>query len=117
MMQTDKYGEVLNRAGTYDEIVAQLNTHSRSMIIGWTDEEGSHLDILFTLQPRQEGNLQRGSRGPTDLFVSIMGIGAHGFALDSDDIDPGYYGEKLRLGDNITTTKLAELVNNVRARL
>lgn len=46
------------------------------------------------------------------MFVSIMRIGAFGFLIDSEK-HSGYIGEKLNLGDNITTEKLIELINGI----
>ncbi len=109
-MDKDEYGEVINSEKTYKEIAYQLK-HGNSVIIGWTDEEGTHYDILFSLNVVKEGTLQGGLRW-NDLFVSIMRKGAFGFLTDSPK-DSGYIGEKLSLGDNITTEKLTELINGI----
>jgi hypothetical protein len=113
----DEYDDVVNGDNTYSSIVKALNERV-SVVIGWTDQEGSHLDILFSLFPFQQGLLQRGLRGRTDIFVSVMGLGAHGFEAGPSDTDAGYYSEKLHLGGrNATSEKLAELVNAIRSQL
>lgn len=109
-MEKDKYGEVINGEKTYKEI-AYLLKSGHSVIIGWTDEEYTHYDILFTLNVVKEGTLQGGLRW-NDLFVSIMRKGSFGFLTDSKK-DSGYIGEKLGLGNNITTEKLTELINGI----
>ena len=109
-MEKDKYGEIINGEKTYKEI-AYLLKHGNSIIIGWTDEEYTHYDILFTLNVVKEGTLQGGLRW-NDLFVSIMRKGAFGFLTDSEK-DSGYIAEKLSLENNITTEKLTELINGI----
>lgn len=110
----DEHGEVINGPKTYTALTQHL-AHGGSAIIGWTDEEGTHLDILLTLQPFQAGTVQRGYRGATDLFVAIMSIGAGAFEVRSrmEPLYPSYVGEKTGLGsvENDTTIKLAELIN------
>ena len=109
-MDIEKYGEVINGENTYKTIAKNLK-NGKSVIVGWTDEEGTHFDILFSLNVVKEGPLQGGLRW-NDLFVSIMKIGAFGFLIGSEK-HSGYIGEKLNLGDNITTEKLTELINGI----
>lgn len=109
-MDKDEYGEVINGKNTYKEIVYQLK-HGNSVIIGWTDQEYTHFDILFSVNVIKEGTLQGGLRW-NDLFVSIMRKGAFGFLADTEK-DSGYIGEKLGLGNNITTEKVTELINGI----
>jgi hypothetical protein len=117
MIDKDKYGEIYNTPNNYELFAQVLNGPSRSLVMGWTDQEGSHLDILLVLRPQQTGSLQRGLSGETDLFVAVMGFGCHGFDATESNTHPGYIGEKLRLGSNVTTGKLTELINGVRAAL
>lgn len=109
-MNKDEYGEVINGEKTYKEIAYQLKA-GNSVIIGWTDEEYTHYDVLFSLNVVKEGELQRGLKW-NDLFVSVMSIGAFGF-LTNDEKASGYVGEKLGMGNNITTEKLTELINGI----
>lgn len=111
----DTYGEVLNSERTYKGIAEYLEERG-SVAIGWTDEQGTHLDILFVINPIQIGGLQRGLRW-NDLFVSVVGFGTFGFDIEREDTHYGYIGEKLGLGDNITTEKLADLINGIKKRL
>lgn len=113
-MKTDKYGEVINHKETYQDIADYLRYKAKGkVLIGWTDECGTHFDILFVKDPFIEGNMQGGIK-EVYLFVSIMRIGASGFVINDEDTHPGYIGEKLNLGNNITTEKVAELINGVR---
>lgn len=113
----DEYGEVLNSERTFEGLGELIEKHG-SVVIGWTDQQGSHLDILFTLMPIQAGNLQRGMSALTDIFVSISHFGMHGFKIDDVDLDAGYVAEKLRLdGVNVTSTAVAELINGVKKEL
>ena len=112
-MDKDQYGETINGKNTYKEIADRL-IKGQSVIVGWTDEKNTHLDILFTYRVyKEKGNyLQRGLRG-NELFVSIMSIGAFGFDIDNSKKAPGYIGEKLGLNNCPTIEKLAELINEV----
>lgn len=107
----DKWGEVINGKETIKKIAETL-AKNHTMIIGWTDEEYTHLDILFSVRPERRGTLQRGLRW-TDCFISIMGYGAFGFDYHSEYIFPGYIAEKLNLRDDSTTEKLGELINGI----
>ena len=71
-MDIDSYGEVINGENTYKEITDNLRT-GKSVIIGWTDEKYTHLDLLFNYYTLKEGSLQRGLRG-NELYVSIVSI-------------------------------------------
>ncbi len=115
-MNTDEYFEVINGEETYKEIASELKLNANVMI-GWTDEHGSHLDILFSLNVKKEGNWQ-GGLSQNDLFVSIMRVGAFGFRVGEIDTHYSYYGEKLYLGAvSLTTKKIAELINGVKKEL
>ena len=111
----DEFGEVINSDKTFEAITEILEKHN-AIIFGWTDEVGSHLDILIVLQPIQVGNLQRGMKGVTDLFVSIIGFGTFSFKINKEDLHHSYISEKLMIGGDITVDKITELVNEVKAR-
>ena len=113
-MNKDEFDEVINGEKTYKEIAYQLK-HGNSVIIGWTDEEWTHYDILFTLNVVKEGGLQSGLRW-NDLFVSIMRKGAFGFLTDNLK-DKGYVAEKLNLNYNVTAEKITELINGIITNL
>jgi len=112
-MNRDKYGEIINGIHTYVEIADKLKNDG-SVIIGWTDEKYTHLDILFTYGAYKEnGNiLQRGLRG-NDLFVSIIGLGSFGFEVTKQEKAKGYVAEKLNLKGEPTLSKFTDLVNGV----
>jgi len=116
LLDQDKYGEVYNSERTFTGIARLLERHT-SVVIGWTDQMASHLDVLFTVQPIQAGMLQRGMSAHTDLFVSVSHYGMFGFEIRDTDLHPSYVAEKLLLGNDLTTEKLTELIAGVRAHL
>ena len=110
-MNIDIYGEVINGEDTYREIAKNL-MEGESVGIGWTDEDSTHFDIIFTLGIKKYGLFQRGIKA-NDLFVSIIGWSSYGFRTDGIKLG-GYIQEKLRLsGYDITGEKVKELVNGV----
>lgn len=117
-VNNDEWGEVTNGNMTYESIAKQLydeEDKSRACIIGWTDQEYDHRDILFTYKPKQYGNLQRGLRW-CYLYVSIMDHCSMGFLIEmrtDNRKDDGYIKEKLRLHDNNCDDKICELINGV----
>jgi len=112
-MKQDIYGEIINDVKTYKDIANNLKDGS-NVIIGWTDEEYTHLDILFSFRAYKDMNnyLQRGIRG-NELFVSIIGLGAFGFDVDNEKKAPGYIAEKLNLTGQPTVDKFGELINGI----
>lgn len=96
--------------------IREYNKINRSVIIGWTDEKYTHLDLLFNYVPFKQGMLQRGLRG-NELYVSIIGIGSFGFDVNNSDKVAGYISEKLNINGEPTISKLAELINNIIRRL
>lgn len=115
-MKLDIYGEVINHKNTYQDIAQKLKTHGR-ILIGWTDGEGSHFDILFVLNPDIAGSNIQGGIRQTDLFVSVMRMGAFGFESFDMDTHYNYIGEKLNLGGSLSAMKLTELINGIKKEL
>lgn len=109
-MNIDKYGEIINGEATYQTIALDL-INKGACIIGWTDGEYDHRDILFTYKASKYGCLQRGLRGGY-LYVSIMGLSSMGF-LPTDTKANGYIMEKLQLSDNSCNNKICDLINGV----
>ena len=110
-MNRDKYGEIINGYNTVTEIVSRLK-EGQSVIIGWVDEEYTHLDLLLNYKTYKEGVLQRGLRG-NELYVSIISVGAFGFDVRDREIHKGYISEKLNIRGEPTVSKLAELINGI----
>ena len=113
-MNKDNYDEIINGEDTYKTIAKELLDYGRC-IIGWTDQQYDHRDILFTYKPHKYGNLQRGLRW-TYLYVSIMGFSSMGFLIENDTDNRkanGYIMEKLILHDNHCDNKICELINGV----
>ena len=82
-MNKDAYDQIMNGQETYKRIAEELLS-SGKCIIGWTDGEYDHRDILFTYKPKHlGGNLQRGLRW-CYLYVSIMGFSCMGFLIEND---------------------------------
>lgn len=114
-MNKDDYGEIINGKETYKEIVKQLR-NKQSVIIGWTDGDYDHRDILFTYKPKKYGTLQRGLNWDSHLYVSIMDHSCMGFLIESKTNNikhPSYIKEKLRLNNNSCDDKICELINGV----
>lgn len=110
-MNTDIYGEIINGEDTYFEIAKHL-IKGESVGIGWTDEDSTHFDIIFTLGIKKYGLFQRGIKFD-DLFVSIIGWSSYGFKTDGVKLG-GYIQEKLRLSNyDILGEKVKELINGV----
>lgn len=110
-MNIDVYGEIINGEDTYREIAKNL-MEGESVGIGWTDEDSTHFDIIFTLGIKKYGMFQGGIKAD-DLFVSILHWSSYGFRTDGIKLG-GYIQEKLRLSDyDITGEKVKELVNGV----
>lgn len=114
-MKFDEYGEVVNAPETFMIIASLLDTGAPAAI-GWTDEQGTHLDLLLCCKAVVLNHLQRGL-GAGDLFVSVMSFGAFGFKVDRQPLHPSYVGEKLNLGNNVTTERLTDLINGVNEAL
>ena len=110
-MCKDEYGEIINDYDTVVEIVNRLK-EGQSVIIGWTDEKYTHLDLLFDYMVYKEGILQRGLRG-NELYVSIIGLGAFGFDVKDREIHKGYISEKLSIHGEPTVSRLTELINGI----
>lgn len=111
-MDFDSYNEVVNGELTYRQIAKDIKS-GKAIIIGWTDEECTHFDIFFKLGANKSINnyLQRGLK-QNYLFVGIVDKTFYGFSADSVK-HWTYIAEKLRLGDNDCTRKVAELINGV----
>lgn len=115
---TDEYGEVTNSDMTFCHIAKHLVKASDSIMIGWTDENGTHFDIMFTLGAMPVGrNIQGGINPAKDLIVSIMRQGSFAFRTDRNDTHYGYYAEKLGIGGKVTGEMLGELINGVISEL
>ena len=110
-MNKDEYEEIINGYDTVIEISKRLK-EGQSVIIGWTDEKYTHLDLLFNYKTYKEGMLQRGLRG-YELYVSIISWGAFGFDVKEREIHKGYISEKLNIRGEPTVSKLADLINGV----
>ena len=114
-MNKDEYGEIINGNETYSVIADKL-INGQSVIIGWTDEECDHRDILFTLRPQKFGTLQRGLNWNSHLYISIIDFSCMVFLLEyktDNRKHNGYIMEKLRLHDNHCNNKICELINGV----
>ena len=113
-MNKDKWGEIINGKETFTKIADDLVKRG-SCIIGWTDQEYDHRDILFTYMPKQHGNLQRGLRW-CYLYVSIMSMSSMGFLIEintDNRKENSYLKEKLNLHDSSCDDKICDLINGV----
>lgn len=114
-MNFDKWNEVINGEQTYKKIAETL-LDTGKCIIGWTDQQYDHRDILFTYQPKHLGGvLQRGLKWYY-LYVSIIDQTSMGFLMEDRTNNvkhESYLMEKLRLNDNHCDIKICELINGV----
>ena len=110
-MNIDIYGEIINGEDTYFAIAKNL-MEGESVGIGWTDEDSTHFDIIFTLGIAKYGLFQGGIKADY-LFVSIIDWSSYGFKTDDIKLG-GYIQEKLRLSNyDVTGEKVKELINGV----
>lgn len=110
-MNMNEYDEIVNGEKTYKK-VAELLRQKIPVFIGWTDEKSTHYDILLTFEAESFGINQSGLKS-SDLFVSVMRIGAFGFKTNSLK-EPGYVAEKLfrgRLDESVES--LTALINGI----
>lgn len=106
-----KYDEIVNGYFTYKAIVRDLKIN-KSVILGWTDNDSTHLDIYISLNNTNKyGYLQRGIK-ETDLFIGIIDHSFYGFKTECTK-DESYICEKLRMGQSILTKRLTELINGI----
>ena len=118
-LNRDTYDEVINGPDTYREIAYYLydngSDESKSILIGWTDGDVDHRDILFTYRVQHTGNHQRGMRW-CHFFVGIVDCTCYGFTIElCTDNRKGvsYLMEKLRLRDNHCDKAICELVDGI----
>ena len=118
-MNTDEHGEAINGEKTYQRIAKDLQDEQDSVLVGWTDENMTHFDVLFVLNAQQRGiNIHGGIKPDKDLFVAIMRKGAFAFSVTGPELHQGYIAEKLGLiNQSKTTKKLADLLNGVKSNL
>lgn len=112
MLARDADGTVYNSQRTFTGLARMLNRYG-SVFIAWTDEQGSQLDLLLTVQPIQVGPIAGGLQASTHLFVSVIRFGAFGFQIKKGGShrSPHDVSEKLHTGDNLTTNKLVRLID------
>lgn len=109
-MNVNNYGEVVNGKDTY-KIIANTIKANGTIGIGWTDEDSTHLDIIFKLGLDTKcGSFQRGIKS-NYLYVSIIDYTSYAFVPDSIKLG-NYIQEKLRM-NNECGNKLAELINGI----
>lgn len=108
-MNYSKYDEVINGKNTYKKI-AKLLQENETIGIGWTDEDSTHLDIIFKLGILKFGSFQRGIKAYY-LYVSIVDHTSYAFVPDTIK-DNCYIQEKLRM-NNSCGDKLADLINGI----
>lgn len=107
----DSERQVINGAGTYDEIRTSL-VQWGAVVVDWCDERGSLLNVLFVQSPKRVGSPAGG--GSLDgrrgrLFVAVIGRGAWAF---TQWVAPDYVTEKMKVAGG-TAEPLAELINGV----
>ena len=110
-MNENEYFEIINGEKTYQYIANSLKS-GNAIMIGWTDDEFTHYDIMFKWKVAGEGGYQRGIKN-SDLFVSVMSIGAFGFKIDDKKYST-YVAEKLFNSHcDSSVEKVTELINGI----
>lgn len=108
-LSIDKWGEVTTSQETARGIAIALVV-SGSALIGWTDGNATHHDILFCIVRDHCGNFQGGVNPKTHIFISVMRLGCFAFRLGENELATSYYDEKLAHA----TADMAKLFNMVR---
>lgn len=109
-MNMNEYLEVINGNDTYRTIAKYL-LKEKTVGIGWTDEESTHYDIIFTLGLNLKcGSFQRGLKQDY-LYIGIIDKISYGFRTDSTK-ENGYIKEKLRM-NNTSGDKVSDLINGI----
>ena len=118
----DEFGTLINGDKTYamlgDVIRGTTEEESAGAVFAWSDERGTQYDFIMTqgpsYQPDNSKLLQGGVSPESDLFVSIMRIGAFSFDITAESKTNGnYVAEKLGLSVGSTADKVAELINGI----
>jgi len=112
-MNYDAYSEVINGKNTFKTIAKSIK-NGGTIGIGWTDERGNHLDIIFKLGINIYGGFQRRIKD-NYLFVSIIGLNSIGFLPDAPKMGD-YIQEKLQIYGECGE-KIKELINGVIGEL
>lgn len=110
----DRYYDMQNHKDTYLWIAEVLEKH-RCVLVGWHNTNGTHLDILFTIEQAfhtQNVLTIQGGIKPQYLFISIMRMGAFGFDMKTTDSSYEYYAEKLNI--KIAAPGIEKLINGVK---
>lgn len=113
-MNWNEYEEITNGEKTYKDI-AELLKKGETVGIGWTDEEYTHLDIVFKYGINKVNGFQRGIK-ENYLFVSIIDHTSYAFSVSNGIKLGGYIQEKLRMHET-TGDKLSELINGIISML
>lgn len=112
----DEYGQIVNGPSTFEQ--AALDAVERgSVVLNWTDEQGSLLNILLAFDPTRvgaPGGLV--DPGPGKLWVGIAGHGCFGFSTSAGYVSPDYATEKLGVR-GATAEAVAQLVTEVRTQI
>ena len=111
-IKLDEYGEFLACPENIESVVDKLLA-TGSVLIGWSDGEATHYDVLLNyivdFYPENRVSFQRGIHY-NDLFVSVIGRGAFGFDIEEDCyLSPYYFEEKM----NIDSPELAAFISDV----
>lgn len=108
-MNFNKYDEVVNGNMTYKEIARRLK-NNETIGIGWTDEDSTHLDIIFKCEISKVGCFQRGIKSDY-LYVSIIDHTSYAFMPDTIK-NAECIKEKIRM-NNDCGDKVSELINGI----
>lgn len=110
---TDKDGYVHNGADTF-RCAALDVIHRNHVVLTWTDQLGTILNILLSYAPTRVG--PGGGvvdNGPAKLWVGIAGKGCFAFGMERSFLHESYISEKLGV-TGATAYALAVLITSIR---
>ena len=116
-MKYDAYYTVENGKDTYKDI-SDILQDKKSLFFSWTDRAGTMFDILMIVHPNtleHNSSLFQSGRRSSNLFVSVMGVGAESFVGENrkEPLHPNYISEKLGVGNGKTGEELGKLITGV----
>jgi hypothetical protein len=115
-MNYDELGDEINGKETYKTIAKTL-ANKLPIIIGWTDGNGVHYDILFNTFPIFAGHIQGGLHN-NYIYMSIIRVGTWGFRAHlAQSVHASYIEEKLGVQQGQGAEQLADLINAIKEYL
>lgn len=110
MYNTNLHGEIINGSNTYESAAYDL-VERGGVVLNWTDERGTLLNISLSYGLTRVGALGGIVDGGTKVWVGVAGHGMFGFRPTAF-VEASYANEKLGV-NGLTATKVGELITGV----